>query len=274
MTYVGHLRTARDLTHRAMDSAVRADNKESAAIWQGHAAIREAAFGNTTEARQAASQSLTLAPLSQAAQVEAAVASAIAGDTARAKSLAQDLANRLPLDTQMQSLWLPTIRAQLMLANPSGAIDLLKAAAPVELGQIQFNLNISCLYPVYVRGQAYLATRNGAAATTEFQKLLDQRHCLELLDRVASPPGPGSRLRPPSRDRQSPHRLSGLPHPLERRRPRHPRPEAGQGRVREVAVANSAQGVAITNRQACATTASVSPMIVRFKVSDDLQTGV
>jgi eukaryotic-like serine/threonine-protein kinase len=153
---------------------VRADNKESAAIWQGHAAIREAAFGNAPEARQAAGQSLKLAPLSQATQVEAALASAIAGDTVRARSLVQELANQLPLDTQMQSVWLPTIRAQLMLIeNPSGAIDLLKAAAPLELGQIQFNLNICCLYPVYVRGEAYLATGDGRAATAEFQKILD-----------------------------------------------------------------------------------------------------
>ena len=172
--YSGHLRKARDLTQRAVDSAVRADNKESAAIWQGHAAIREAAFGNAKEARQAADQSLKLAPLSQATQVEAAMASAIAGDTARAKSLAQDLAKRLPVDTQMQSIWLPTIRAQLMLPrNPSDAIDLLKKAAPFELGQIQFNLNISCLYPVYMKGEAYLATGDGSAATTEFQKILD-----------------------------------------------------------------------------------------------------
>ena len=171
--YTGHLRKARDLTQRAVDSAVKSDNKESAAIWQGHAAIRVAAFGNATEARQAADQSLKLAPLSQATQVEAAVASAIAGDTARARSLVQELANQLPLDTQMQSVWLPTIRAQLMLIkSPSGAIDLLKEAVPLELGQIQFNLNISCLYPVYVRGEAYLATGEGRAAITEFQKIL------------------------------------------------------------------------------------------------------
>jgi len=87
--------------------------------------------------------------------------------------LTEDLAKRLPLDTQMQSIWLPTIRAQMMLArNPFGSIDLLKAAAPLELGQIQFNLNISCLYPVYVRGEAYLATGEGRAAITEFQKIL------------------------------------------------------------------------------------------------------
>ena len=33
----------------------------------------------------------------------------------------------------------------------------------------------SSLYPVYVRGEAYLAARRGAEAATEFQKILDHR---------------------------------------------------------------------------------------------------
>jgi hypothetical protein len=79
--------------------------------------------------------------------------------SAVADSLAQDLAKRFPLDTQVQSFWLPAIQAELALARKesAAAIDHLQAAAPMEFGQIQFNLNISCLYPVYVRGEAYLA---------------------------------------------------------------------------------------------------------------------
>ena len=97
----------------------------------------------------------------------------MAGDTARAESLAQDLGKRFPLDTQMQSLWLPAIQAQLALdrKNPASALNALQAASPIELGN-SF-VTISCLYPVYVRGEAYLAAGQGSAAAAEFQKILD-----------------------------------------------------------------------------------------------------
>jgi serine/threonine protein kinase/tetratricopeptide (TPR) repeat protein len=113
--YKGHLGKAQELTKRAVDSAIRADNKESGAIWQANAALQQAAYGKSTEARQSAAKALKLAPASQGVGVEAALAFAIAGDTARAESLAQDLGKRFPLDTQMQSLWLPAIRAQVAL---------------------------------------------------------------------------------------------------------------------------------------------------------------
>ena len=173
--YAGHLGKTRELTKRAVDSAIRADSKESAAIWQAIAAQRETAYGNATDARQQAAEALKLAPASQGVEVEAALAFAMAGDTARAESLAQDLGKRYPLDTQMQSLWLPAIQAQLALnkKNPAAALNTLQAASPIELGQINFVANISCLYHVYVRGEAYLAAGQGSAAAVEFQKILD-----------------------------------------------------------------------------------------------------
>jgi eukaryotic-like serine/threonine-protein kinase len=174
--YGGHLGKARELTRRAVDSAIRADSKENGAIWQENAAIAQAAFGNPAEARQSAAEALKLAPTSQGVEVEAAVAFAMAGDTARAESLAQDLGKRFPLDTQMQSLWLPAIHAQLALdkKNPVAALNALQAASsPIELGQILFVNNISCLYHVYIRGEAYLAAGQGKEAAAEFQKIID-----------------------------------------------------------------------------------------------------
>ncbi len=173
--YAGHLGKARDLTQRAIASAVRTDSKENAAIWQENAALREAALGNLPEAQQNAIAALKLEPGSQSVQVEGALAFAMAGDNARAESLARDLDHRFPLDTQVQSLWLPAIQAQLELSrkNPTAAIDRLQASVRTDLGQIQFINNISCLYPVYIRGQAYLAAGKGNEATTEFQKILD-----------------------------------------------------------------------------------------------------
>jgi serine/threonine protein kinase/tetratricopeptide (TPR) repeat protein len=173
--YGGHLGKARELTKRAVDSAIRADNKEEGATWQANAALEQAAYGNTTEARQLAAEALKLAPTSQGVESEAALAFAMAGDTARAESLAQDLGKRFPLDTQMQSLWLPAIQGQLALdkKNPASALNVLQSASPIELGQIGFVSNISCLYPTYVRGEAYLAAGQGSAAAAEFQKILD-----------------------------------------------------------------------------------------------------
>jgi eukaryotic-like serine/threonine-protein kinase len=174
--YAGRLLKARELTKRAVDSTIRTDNKEEGAVWQAIGAQRDAAFGNPAEARQSATEALKLAPQSQAVEVEAALAFALAGDTARAESLAQDLGKRFPLDTQMQSLWLPAIQAQLALdkKNPASALTVLQAAAPpIELGQINFVNNISCLYPTYVRGEAYLAAGQGKEAAAEFQKIID-----------------------------------------------------------------------------------------------------
>jgi serine/threonine protein kinase/tetratricopeptide (TPR) repeat protein len=176
--YVGHLGEARELTRRAVDSAIQVDRKETGAIWQAIAAQREAVYGIYAEARQRAVEAVKLAPESQGAETEAALAFALAGDSARAESLAQDLGRRFPLDTQMQSLWLPAIQAQLALnhRNPASALKALQAASPpVEFGVITFAANASgsCLYPTYVRGQAYLAAGQGRAAAAEFQKILD-----------------------------------------------------------------------------------------------------
>ena len=137
--------------------------------------MQQAAYGNITEARHSAAEALKLAPASPGAEAEAALAFAIAGDTARAEVLAQDLNKHYPLDTQMQSLWLPAIQAQVALdrKNPTVGLNTLQTASPIELGEIAFVINISCLYPVYIRGQAYLAAGQGNAAAAEFQKILD-----------------------------------------------------------------------------------------------------
>jgi serine/threonine protein kinase/Tfp pilus assembly protein PilF len=173
--YGGHLGKARELTKRAVDSAIRTDSKESGAIFQAIAAQREAAFGDSPRSRQIAAEALKLAPASQGAESEAALAFAMAGEAPRAESLVQDLNKRFPLDTQMQSLWLPTIHARLALdrKNSTSALSMLQAASAIELGQIGFVMNISCLYPTYVRGEAYLAAGQGDAAAAEFQKILD-----------------------------------------------------------------------------------------------------
>jgi serine/threonine protein kinase/tetratricopeptide (TPR) repeat protein len=173
--YAGHAHKARELNQRAVASAVRADNKENGAIYLANAALQQAACGNVAEARQSATEAVKLAPASQAVESEAALAFAMVGDTAQAESSARDLEKRFPLDTQMQSLWLPAIQAQLALdkKSPAAALNALQAASSIELGSIPFTNNTSCLYHVYVRGEAYLSAGQGSAASAEFQKILD-----------------------------------------------------------------------------------------------------
>ena len=173
--YGGHLRKAQDLMKQAVDSAIRADNKESGAFYLANFALQQAAYGNAAEARQPGAEALKLAPASLGALAEAALAFSMASDRARAESLAQDLGKRFPLNTQVQSLWLPAIYAQLALngKDATSALNRLRPAVPLELGETPFGDNISCLFPVYVRGQAYLAAGQGSATAAEFQKILD-----------------------------------------------------------------------------------------------------
>jgi len=173
--YVGHAAKAQELIKRAIDSAVRTDNKEVGAIYLAVAAQRAAAYGNAAEARSAAAEAIKLAPASPGAAAEAALGFAMAGDTGRAEAMAQDLGKRFPLDTQMQALWLPAIQAQLALdrKNSASALNTLQRASVIEFGDIPFVNNASCLYPTYVRAEAYLAAGQGNAAAAEFQKILD-----------------------------------------------------------------------------------------------------
>jgi eukaryotic-like serine/threonine-protein kinase len=173
--FAGRLRKSRELTLKAVNAALRTDSKDTAAMWWDNAALREATFGNATQARRAAAEALEIAPGNQPVEMQAALAMAMVGDAARAESLAQDLNKRFPLYTEVQSLWLPTIEAQLALGTgkPQVAVDRLRTVTAIEFGSVPFSTNVSCLYAVYVRGQAYLAEGNGSAAAGEFQKILD-----------------------------------------------------------------------------------------------------
>ena len=179
-SWSGKLGKARKLSRQAVESARRSDQKESAALWQANAAIREALFGNADAARQDAAAAAVQAPGSHDAESQSALAYALAGDAAHAQSLADDLAKRFPLDTVVQSVWLPSIHAQIETdrKNASRSIELLQAAAPYELGMLSGNASNSCLYPVYVRAEAYLSAQQGQLAVAEFHKILGHRGLL------------------------------------------------------------------------------------------------
>jgi eukaryotic-like serine/threonine-protein kinase len=171
----GHVAKARDLAARAVDTASQGDRADLPAVWTQSAALREAAFGNAGEARKQAETGLKLAHAGPEAEAQAALTFALIGDPARAEALAQDVNQRFPADTQLQSVWLPAVRAELALLkkNPDQAINNLAPAVALELGESTFGPNPSCLYSTYLRGQAYLADEKGTAAATEFQKIID-----------------------------------------------------------------------------------------------------
>jgi hypothetical protein len=169
--YAGQFSKARELTRRASESAQRADEKETAATYEAEAAMREALVGNMSQAKQ---QAQAVLALSTGRDVEAisAIALALAGDVAQAIRLAAD-AKRFPEDTIVQFNYLPTIRAAAALEGGSAtkAIEALAPVAPYELGGTAPTLSFA-LYPVYLRGEAYVAAHQGSAAA-EFQKILD-----------------------------------------------------------------------------------------------------
>jgi eukaryotic-like serine/threonine-protein kinase len=176
--YSGRLRVAREFTRRAVASGEHAEVKETAAGYKAESALREALFGNAVEARQRAATALTLST-GRDVQYGVALALAMTGEATRTQAqvetLANDLAKRFPEDTLVQFNYLPTIHAQLALnrTDPSKAIDALQAADPYELGTTAVHYNFLGLYPVYLRGQAYLAAHQGSKAAAEFQRILD-----------------------------------------------------------------------------------------------------
>ena len=175
--YYGRLASARERSQRAMEAALHSDAKETAAEWEMNSALREAEFGNGSRARQATASALNTAA-TQDVQTLAALALARTGDAVQARKIADDLARRFPLNTMINRYWLPVIDASIELGhnNPAKALEGLRTAAQYELGTPtpQFEVGGS-LYPVYVRGQAYLALHQGAEAAAEFQKFLDHR---------------------------------------------------------------------------------------------------
>jgi predicted Zn-dependent protease len=160
-----------------MGSAERAEEKETAATYFALSALREALFGNADEERQRASLA-TARSEGRDVRYGAALAMASAGDHKRVQALIDDLNERFPEDTIVQFNYLPTLRAKLAVnrGNTSDALENLRTATSYELGQTTSSAyGWNAMYPVYVRGEAYLAAHQGSAAEAEFQKILDHQ---------------------------------------------------------------------------------------------------
>ena len=179
--YSGKLAAAREFSRQAATSAGHAGEKEMEAGCEAAAALWEALYGNTSEARQHVASTLATSN-GRDAQYVAALALAVTGDSPRAQALAEDLEKRFPEDTVVRFNYLPALRAQLFLNavgrspdHASKAVQALAVASPYELGIPGNSTFWTNLYPVYVRGQAFLASHQGAQAAAEFRKIVDWR---------------------------------------------------------------------------------------------------
>lgn len=193
--YSGHLEEARKMSRRAADLARMADRRETEALYETDAAVREALFGYMSVARQRAMDALELST-SRDVEYVSAFALAISGECCRSQALTDELSRRFPEDTIVRFTYLPTLRALLALQRrqPEHAIELLQTAIPYEggvsiEGGSEYLLGEGNFYPVYARGVAYLAARRGHEATAEFQKILDHRGII-----ISDPVGPLARM--------------------------------------------------------------------------------
>ncbi|HEU0207712.1 MAG TPA: adenylate/guanylate cyclase domain-containing protein [Candidatus Udaeobacter sp.] len=169
----GQFGQARELTRRAVDSARRAQENETAAEYEGHNAVREALVGLADLASKDA-QSAISSIKGKHGEGFSAIAFALAGDISDANQVIEDLTRRFPQNTVVQTRYLPMARAALALnsGNAQAALDALTAATAYELGHTNEDFTFA-LYPIYLRGRAYLGAKNSAAAAGEFQKILD-----------------------------------------------------------------------------------------------------
>jgi len=173
--FYGRLTKAQDFSRRAADSAVRSDSKETAAVWHVNAALREAEFGNSARAHQEVSAALALAP-GRDVRVLSALALARAGDAPQARTLLAGLEKSEANNSIFKLYWFPTVRAVIDLntGTPQQTLVDLEAAAPYDLGTPQ-QFAVGTMYPVYLRGLAYLKAGRNSDAITEFQKSQDHR---------------------------------------------------------------------------------------------------
>ena len=167
-----------------VEVAQRSGRRERAALFEAGRAVWEAFYGNAAAARQSVARALALGK-GRNVEYAAAFALALSGDVPQARTLAQDLARQFPEDTFVQFMYLPTLRALFSLStdDPAAAIRALQVASRYDLhtGGVGFIQRFGALYPIYVRGLAYLAARQPAEAAAEFQRIVDH-HSITLVD--------------------------------------------------------------------------------------------
>lgn len=185
----GKLQESRVLSQRAVDQALHEGQRDTAALYFAQAALNEAWAGNREQAMQLATKGLRLSASRESGAV-AGIALAISGYGQEARHIADDLEQRFPNSTIVRNDYVPVIRAASALhANknveqPENIVEMLAPATQIELGShtVERVGYLTC-YPIYFRGEAYLAEHNATKAASEFQRILDHPQ-LTLTDPV------------------------------------------------------------------------------------------
>ncbi len=134
--YYGQMIKSRELTQRAMDSALHGGSKATAATYQAMAAIGEALYGNTKLARKQAQVALALST-DDDTELVSAFALALAGDSVPATRLMDNVVQHLPTDTNTLFNYLPAFHAAVALnsGNPAKAIEALVSRRALRTGR-------------------------------------------------------------------------------------------------------------------------------------------
>ena len=167
-SFAGQWRLAQDFSSRAIDLAARTNAKEVAAQYAAEAALRAAVLGQCAQAKSGATQALSF-ERNQVSLTRSGLALALCGEVGQAQSLVDELAKQYPQFTIINDIWLPPVRAALVLdrGNAAQSLTELQAAGRYEAA--------GEFWPQYLRGLTNLKLGKGPEAAVEFQKILGAR---------------------------------------------------------------------------------------------------
>jgi len=163
----GRFHSAERLRVQAFGQTLKPGNADS---WLIPSALEDAEVGKDAQARRYETEAAG-SPLDHNRKIALAQTLARSGQVAEAARLADEVSVERPEDTLVQHYFVPAIRAAIKLQqhDPAAAIDLLRDTVKYDLAFTGFDY----LYPVYIRGLAYLELGDGRSAAAQFQKLID-----------------------------------------------------------------------------------------------------
>jgi predicted Zn-dependent protease len=156
------------LNDQVVEMIRHGEPKETVAQTMLIAAARDSVLGDCGRAIRPVKDALDLSR-EQTNVVSAAITYAACGEMGRAQLLVDELAKAFPLDTLVNTTWIPIIRAQMELSrgNAPVAVQLLESAHKYE--------SFGEFWPQYLRGQGFLKQNDGPQAEAEFKTILDHR---------------------------------------------------------------------------------------------------
>jgi eukaryotic-like serine/threonine-protein kinase len=168
--FAGQLNQSHKTIRRAIEAAQSLKLSNPAADLASNVAARDALVGRCQQAKAWTANALEIAKGRDLPDT-IMLAPALCGDYGQARSLIEEQHKQNPLDTVLNSIFIPVASAAIETGNgnPEQAIQFLNAAQRYEAGQRAY------MYPVYIRGQAYLRSGSATEATAEFQKIIDRR---------------------------------------------------------------------------------------------------